>query len=583
MILFGSSKIEIKWSGTGFGMMGYGRDFNIIKGTLSPLYVRACCFADPNSSHRVFYLNAEICLILPELKRELLHRLHNHHPDANYTDENIMITAQHTHSAPGGYSHYPFYNWSIPGYRPDIFEAYVHSFYEAVVESEKNMQPAVLSFGSGDFKPDEDVAFQRSLKAYNANPGVQTLDESRTHLAIERTMYLLKVESPEGRLLGQLNWFGVHTTSLGNRVHLVSSDNKGYASEYLEKDMPEGGVAIFAQQFAGDVSPNFHGKGKDWPKGKFKDDIKSAEFNGELQYRKAKQILNQLQSEHRMNSYILDAEVIYKDFSNLTIDEEFNQGDPEACTTPACHGLGFLKGTPVDGRGMPHGIIELALSISKSLRSAELAMAKVYDEKRRRAIELKYKSQDPKVILMEPGEGKILGTTDIKNLVLPGFIDGGIMEMKHEHRKGAMKELPWTPAVLPLHFMRIGDLAIIGFPGEITTVAGQQLRALIQEILNETGIKHVVISSYANSYMGYCTTYHEYHEQCYEGGHTVFGKWTFDAFRSEYKKFMREVLKPKQERIFPPSPRPKVFSKEELALRTSKDFSENKKKGKKKS
>jgi neutral ceramidase len=273
-----------------------------------------------------------------------------------------------------------------------------------------------------------------------------------------------------------------------------------------------------------------------------------------------------------LTSYTLDAEIIYRDFSNLKIDEDFNQGDPDASTTPACHGLGFLKGTPVDGRGMPHGIIELALSISKSLRSAELAMAKVYDEKKRQQIELKYKSQDPKVILMEPGEGKILGTKDIKNLVLHGFIDGGIMEMKHEHRKGAMRELPWTPAVLPLHYMRIGELAIIGFPGEITTVAGQQLRELAKDILENAGVKHVVISSYANSYMGYCTTYHEYLEQCYEGGHTVFGKWTFDAFRTEYRKFLREVLKPKSDRVFPSSPKPKVFSKEELALRTSKDF-----------
>ena len=142
------------------------------------------------------------------------------------------------------------------------------------------------------------------------------------------------------------------------------------------------------------------------------------------------------------------------------------------------------------------------------------------------------------------------------------------MQMKKEHRDGALKELPWSPVVLPLQYFRLGELAIIGFPGEITTEAGRQLRDLCAEILKEAGIRYVVISTYANSYFGYCTTFEEYQLQLYEGGHTVFGSRTHDAFRTEFKNMLSECLKPKKDRKFERNPKPKVFSDKEITLRT---------------
>jgi neutral ceramidase len=217
---------------------------------------------------------------------------------------------------------------------------------------------------------------------------------------------------------------------------------------------------------------------------------------------------------------------------------------------------------------MPDGVAALAVSISRSIRQSELNKAKILPPEKREWIEAKYKAQDPKDIAFETGEGIVMGTKDIKNLFLPGVLDGTIMQMKKEHREGALRELPWSPVVLPLQFLRIGELAIIGFPGEITTEAGRQLRALCKEILKDSGIKHVVISTYANSYFGYCTTYDEYQVQLYEGGHTVFGNRTHDAFRTEYKKMLLECLKPKADRKFERNAKPKVFSDKELSIRT---------------
>jgi neutral ceramidase len=567
MYRVGVAKVEIEFEGEGFGMMGYGRAFNVIKGRSTPLYCRSFCFEN-TAEDRLFFVQAEICMVFPEIKRELLDRLQRNYKDSIFRDDNIMLTGQHTHSAPAGFSHYPMYNFSVPGFRPHVFEAVVRAFYDAIVRSYENVQDAVLKFGYADFPDEEDVGFNRSLAAYNANPEVKKRKDTETHLAIERTMFLLKVENPDGDTLGQINWFGVHPTSLGNRVNLISYDNKGYAAEYLEHDLGEGAVSIFAQQFAGDVSPNFHGSGKKWPKGKFKDDIESAKFNGRLQSNQALRILAKMDHRNKLLSGQMDSELIYRDFSKVTIDSEFTGGSEDERTWLPCHGIAFLKGTPVDGRGMPDGIATLAVSISKSIRQSELNKAQILSPEKRDLIQAKYRAQDPKDIAIETGEGMVMGSKDIQNLFIPGILDGTIMQMKKEHRDGALRELPWSPVVLPLQYFRIGELAIIGFPGEITTEAGRQLRELCTKILKEAGIRHVVVSTYANSYFGYCTTFEEYQLQLYEGGHTVFGNRTHDAFRTEFKKMLSECLKPKEDRKFERNAKPKVFSDKELSLRT---------------
>src|SRR5690606_2597305 len=132
-------------------------------------------------------------------------------------------------------------------------------------------------------------------------------------------------------------------------------------------------------------------------------------------------------------------------------------------------------------------------------------------------IERKYATQNPKTILFETGKGVIWGTKDIKNFIVPSFVDGGLKQMKKEYQLGALRELPWTPHFLPIQIAIVGNIAFVGFPGEITTVAGQQLRRMIQQKLAHKGIQHVIIASYANCYMGYCVTNDEYQVQCYEG------------------------------------------------------------------
>lgn len=70
----------------------------------------------------------------------------------------------------------------------------------------------------------------------------------------------------ENQYIGIINWFAVHPTSMNNTNKLVTSDNVGYASILLEKEINAGAqvgegkiVASFASSNLGDSSPNING------------------------------------------------------------------------------------------------------------------------------------------------------------------------------------------------------------------------------------------------------------------------------------------------------------------------------------
>lgn len=569
MFEVGIAKVEIPTYYEGLGMLGYGRDFNKMKGRLTPLYARTFCFKIPQSDIRIFFVNVELCFTTSGVKREVLNRLKQRDPVGNYLDENIMITSQHTHSAPGGFAHHPFYNFPVPGFRPKIFNEVCESIAESILQSNKNFKNANLYFKSGEFEPEIDVAFNRSLKAFNNNPEVEKFDKYHTHLAVERKMDLLRIDDENGNPIGEINWFGVHTTSLGNSINKISSDNKGYASMFFEEEVGNNFLGIFAQQIAGDVSPNLHGKPKDgWSKkGPHKDDIDNAKFNGRLQYYKAKEIWEDAIKEDALKSEI-DYELIYVDFSNVKVDPEFANGREDAETDSACHGVSFFSGTPVDGPGMPQGVKQFAMLCSDVIKYGEYFLSNFKDEDYKKWIQKKYKVQGDKKIIFETGRGVVYGTRQIKHFFIPGFFDGGIKEMKNQHRRGALREVPWTPHILPIQLMKLGKIGFVGFPGEITTIGGARLKQMLKKELETKGIEHIIVCSYANSYMGYCTTEEEYQTQCYEGGHTVFGRWTHGAFMTEFRKLAIEFLKPKELRQLNKEIKPITFSDKEMKIRS---------------
>lgn len=562
-MLVGCAKSEITAFVKGVGMLGYGMFFNKMKDIATPLYCRAFTFKNENQI--VVIAICELAFITDSLKQGILQKLEAYH----ISDINLLLLAQHTHSGPGGYSHYALYNFTTPGFVPEIYNQLVEKISQSIIQSIKNIGEINIAISKSSFDENDEVAFNRSLDAYNLNSDITPLKHEERHKAVNREMTLIHFENKDQKPIASINWFGVHTTSISNDNHSICSDNKGYAATYLEEDFNDNYIAAFAQGICGDVSPKFIYNPKRkaqrgfW-EGKFHNDFESAKYNGQLQYKKAKEIILN-ETKKWITSNEIKATIQYFDFSNLNIDKQYTNGEEGKITSPACQGMAFLAGAKMDGPGAPRVLETLGKKVSRNIRVKELQLKNVTEEEKLRIIR-KYFAQGIKDIILESGEGKILGTSDVKNIVLPGIIDGGIRHMKKQHRDGALITKPWTPQILPLQWIQIGQLLFVAFPFEITTVAGKRLQKSIEELVEGSSIEEVILCPYANSYNGYITTYEEYQLQMYEAGHTVFGEYSLAALQTCFKKLYHNI----QQNKLDTSVQPLVFTEQEIAKRTYK-------------
>jgi hypothetical protein len=71
---------------------------------------------------------------------------------------------------------------------------------------------------------------------------------------VDRSVPVLRVESPDGKLLGVVFGASCHNTTFGSRDNQVSGDFAGAAQANLEREFP-GVTALFMQGLAGDANP----------------------------------------------------------------------------------------------------------------------------------------------------------------------------------------------------------------------------------------------------------------------------------------------------------------------------------------
>ena len=186
------------------------------------------------------------------------------------------------------------------------------------------------------------------------------------------------------------------------------------------------------------------------------------------------------------------------DFSKVTT------GAGEARTWPAALGLSFAAGSAVDSVPKPDlGIHEgrTAANLTEGdaiiADAAHLALSAIFgisliDQATAVA---EREGQLPKPVVLMPG----------------------------------IEQPPVVPQVLPVQLLRVGAVAVLGIPGELTTMAGRRLRTSVLDAMSATGVTDLALGTYANEYAGYITTPEEYSAQHYEGASTLFGPHTLEA------------------------------------------------------
>lgn len=493
---FGKSEITA-WEPE-LSMMGWGRPDNRIRGVHTPLYSRAAVFKSDETT--IIYASLELMAVSVGIRREVIARLAVDNPQID--EHHVMLTANHTHSGPNGYSEYFFMNLSGPGFSPKVFEAAVAGTVDAVKQALKRLQPAELKIGRADMPLDAPVAFNRSWFAYNLNEDVEPVPEDRRDEAVDRQMTLIAAYSVDGDALGCLNWFPVHCTSVHGENDQLHSDNKGLAAVAMEESVGGDFVALFAQEAAGDVTPNYrYDRGRKKVIGHLANDYESAEFNGDAQVRLAQDALSVAAAIGSNESF---AATHWVDFSGIEVSAKHARG-ATALTNPGVLGLSMSEGT-AEGPGPMLGLKQFNRWLSRQKARAK-------------------RSDDPKVPMLDVGaglNGRFLGTFSLRAMRIPP-LDPTINYISKVVKRGKMGEHPWFPQVLPIQLLQIGPIAIVGLPFEITTVVGRRLRTHLLAALKDRGIEQVVVSSYSNGYAGYCTTFEEYQLQHYEAGYTLFG------------------------------------------------------------
>jgi neutral ceramidase len=492
----GSGIYDITGPAAELGMMGYARIGQKTAGIHTRLWSRAFVIASPCNDNRVAIVSADLGLISQAVKQKVVERLQQTFGDL-YHDGNVLLSATHTHSGPGGYSHYVFYNLTILGFDEQNFNAIVDGVVQSVIRAHQHLVQGTIKIAIGELPA---AGINRSAEAYLENPEAE---RSRYDADTDTRMTLLKFERADGEEMGTLNWFAVHGTSMGNDNLLISGDNKGYASYLFEKlkksdyRRPKTFVAAFAQSNCGDVTPNIFG-GED---GGGDSDFESTAISAHKQFEMALQLYN---DAARMLTGGVNFRHRYVKMNAVAVSPDFTDG-AEAETCPAGIGISMAAGAE-DGPGFGQ---EGWTCADGDNFWADLFCDEHYSD-----------CQAEKPVVLETG---------------------------------SMQPYPWTPAVLPLQIVTIGNLALVAVPFELTTMAGRRLRQTVANRLNVAGIDTVVVAGLSNAYAGYVTTRQEYALQHYEGASTHFGPWTLAALRQEFDDLASALL---QNRSVDPGPSP---------------------------
>jgi neutral ceramidase len=500
-------------------MMGYANSSQIGSGLRQRLYSRAFIVGNPTeASERFVYLVLDTQSGDSAIRNGILEGLQAMGSEYSvYGKNNVAVTGTHSHAGPGAWLNYLLPQITSQGFDKQSYRAIVDGTLLSIKRAHEGLTLGTVSAGSAKIA---DANINRSLFAYLANPQAE---RDRYTDNVDKTMTLLKfTRASDGKNIGILNWFPVHGTSLLGNQTLIAGDNKGVAAYLLEKDMEanagdsnaaEGFVAGFSQANVGDTTPNVLGAYCEDGSGqqcRLNDSTcggKSQDCHGRGPFfglndggHRSCYEIGRRQAEGAKSIYDFNAFTpisgkvrsfhTYVDFSNFTFT--LNNGSV-VHTCPAAMGNSFAAGTS-DGPGAFDFVQNDPGAPSNPFWNI-VGSAIAPPSKEQKAC------QYPKPVLLNVGQ--------------------------------ANTPYAWSPNIVDIQVLRVGQLVIIVSPGEATTMSGRRWREAVHNSIVSSNIASspiVVLGGPANSYTHYITTEEEYGVQRYEGASTLYGQHTLNAY-----------------------------------------------------
>lgn len=479
---------------------------------------------------------------------------------AVYGQRNIALTGTHSHSGPGAWLNYLLPQITSKGFNKQSYQAIVDGTLLSIQRAHESLAPGYLSVGSIEITH---ANINRSPYAYLANPAGE---RARHESDVDKTMTMLKFSrADDGKNTGVLTWFPVHGTSMLGNNTLITGDNKGVAAYLFEEsvrdteDAVDGFVAGFSQANVGDTSPNVlgaycedgsgercnfedstcggrnepcHGRG---PHFRVKDQGAASCYEiGSRQFLGAKVLYESMEYVGTpVRGSTVKSMHAFKDFSNYSFP---HPNGSIVSTCPAALGYSFAAGT-TDGPG--------AFDFKQNNTGSPNAnpVWSVVSGFLHEPSEQQKICHHPKPILLDVGE-----------------IDQPYL---------------WTPNVVDIQLLRVGQVIIIVSPGEATTMAGRRWKhalatsALTSSLTSSDPI--VLLGGPANSYTHYIATEEEYNIQRYEGASTLYGPHTLNAYINltlSYLPYLSAHTKTQPA----PGPNPPVYINDSLSFITGVAF-----------
>ncbi len=453
---------------TGFYMFGWVRSDARSEGQHTRLFARTIVLE--RAGRKVALVSADLGAVPNGLVVDAAERV----AGRGFSEENVIISTSHTHSAPAGYFNFPAFNTVAPtSTTPTDFELSspaderLYTFLakrlaKSIRRADRDRAPAVAGWGTSRLLGTTE---NRSIEAHLANHGIiREVGEGSVELdpggyphTINPRVDVLRVDKRgrRGRIpIGIWSTFANHGTVVKPSFTYYNADHHGPAARIAERairrrgDVPRGQEVVnsYGNSDEGDVTAGLEHSG---PAGAH--EVGREEAQAMLAaWRRAG---GRLERAPALKLRWTRSCFCGRDTSAGRVDER------------AVVGLPFLTGSE-ENRGP------------------------LYDE------------------TGVPLEGQ--------RLPAPIGPQGTKIQ--------TIRDTGQFPTAVPLAALQVGDRAIVTVPGEMSTGMGRRLRSAALAAGRRGGMKRIVVSGLANDFIQYFTTPEEYGLQHYEGGTVLFGE-----------------------------------------------------------
>ena len=449
-------------------LWGWFRADAVGRGVQTRLFARAIVLEQ--DGRKVALVTADLGAVPGGLMQDVARRV----AGRGFSEQNMLISATHTHSGPAGIFSFDYFETIVPppdrlseGPRsavdPQLYGFMVRRLATAIIRADEDLGPAAAGWGSTRLLG---VTRNRSLEAHLADHGIARAwgegsvgeDPAGARHTITPDVDVLRIDRVNGRgrrtPLGTWASFANHGTVIKATFTYYNGDHHAAAERVVEAALRRRAagtmrevVNAFANGAEGDVSA---GLGRGGPAAA-----------GETGQREARAILAAWRSAG----------------SALRRDPAIDLRWTRVCLCGQGTLGGKVAGVPFNGL--------------------------------------------PQVTGSEEGRGPAFEISGEQYEGRTSPVD----DPEQGHKVVTTSQAGQVPQAAPLLALRLGDRLLATVPGEMTTEMGRRLRAAVGAAVRGAGIRKVLVAGLANEYLYYWTTPEEYQAQHYEGGSTLYGPY----------------------------------------------------------